>query len=98
MEDKDGNRLFINDYYFDVGTPQASAILWVKVVDDQDKLVSGTDVEIDGFTRTTDGFGRVPFLLNAGKYDIEVVAKGKACTVDTCVGSGEIVDILCSLK
>lgn len=93
MEDKEGNRLFINDYYFDVGTPEAPGIFWVKVVDDQDKLVSGAEVEIDSFTRTTDNFGRVPFLLNTGKYEVTVSVNEEVSKAEADVEIGKTTEI-----
>ena len=98
MEDEDGNRLFINDYYFDVGAPEAPAILWVKVVDGEGELVSGADVEIGGFTRTTDGFGRTPFLLNTGEYKAAVTANGETLEKEAEVKSGETTEIVIGLK
>ncbi len=94
MEDEDGNRLFINDYYFDVGTPKAPGILWVKVVDDQGELVSGAEVEIDGFTRTTDGFARVPFLLNTGRYKVMATVKGKVHEAEADVELGKTTEVV----
>jgi len=94
MEDGDGKRLFINDYYFDVGTPEAPGILWVKVVDDQAELISGAQVEIDGFTRTTDGFGRVPFLLNTGRYKVTVTANGRVSETEVDVELGKTTEIV----
>ncbi|MEK7395452.1 MAG: glycoside hydrolase family 2 TIM barrel-domain containing protein [Candidatus Poribacteria bacterium] len=77
MTDSKGNLLFINDYYFDVDKPEAPGILWVKVVDKDNKPLSDATVEIGGFTRITDEFGRVPFLLHTGKYKVTATSKGK---------------------
>jgi len=94
LTDDSGNLLFINDYYFDVGTPEAPGILWVSVVDKDEKLISGANVEIDGFTRTTDIFGRVSFLLNTGKYKVKADVNGKIQEVETDAKIGEIKDIV----
>ena len=98
MEDMDGNRLFINDYYFDVGTSEAPAILWVKVMDEQGELISGADVEIDGFTRTTDGFGRVPFLLNTGGYKVTGTVNGNILETEVDVEAGGTTEISMRLR
>ncbi len=79
---------------FDVGMPEAPAILWVKVVDDQGELVSGAEIEIDGFTRTTDVFGRVPFLLNTGKYKVIATVKGKVHETEADVELGKTTEIV----
>jgi beta-galactosidase len=76
LTDDNDKLIFVNDYYFDVGDPEAPGILWVKVVDSNDKLISGANIEIDGFTRTTDVFGRVPFLLHTGKYKVKTEVNG----------------------
>lgn len=96
LEDRNGGTLFVNDYYFDVGSPEKPAILWVKVVDGQDNLVTGANVQIDGFTRTTDEFGRVPFLLNTGKHKVKVEAKGDVREVEAVVESGTTAEIVSS--
>jgi len=96
LEDWDGNMLFVNDYYFDVGPPEKPAILWVKVVDSQGKLISGANVQIDDFTRTTDEFGRVPFLLNTGSYKVKVEAGGKICEAETDAESGKTTEVVCN--
>lgn len=98
LEDQSGNLLFVNDYYFDVGTPEKPAILWVKVTDDQDRPVNGAHVQIDGFARTTDEFGRVPFLLNTGRYKAKVEAGGKVREVEAEVESGKTTEVVCSFK
>jgi beta-glucuronidase len=95
LEDQDGNTLFVNDYYFDVGTPEKPAILWVKVVDDQGNLLNGAHVQIDGFTRITDEFGRVPFLLNNGRYKVEAEIGGETREMEVEIESGEIKEIVC---
>lgn len=97
LEDQDGNTLFVNDYYFDVGPPEKPAILWVKVVDDQGNLLNGANVQTDGFTRITDEFGRVPFLLNTGRYRVEAEAGGETQEMDVEVKSGETKEIVCIL-
>jgi uncharacterized membrane protein len=94
MTDSKGNLLFINDYYFDVDKPEAPGILWVKVVDKDNKPLSDVTVEIGGFTRTTDEFGRVPFLLHTGKYKVKTAINGKIQEVVTDVNIGEIKDIV----
>jgi len=93
LTDDSGNLLFVNDYYFDVGTPEAPGILWVSVVDKDEKPISGANVEIDGFTRTTDVFGRVPFLLNTGKYKVKADVNGKIQEVETDVKIGETTEV-----
>ena len=97
LDDKNGTRLFANDYYFDVDTPEKPAILWVKVVDAQEKPVSGAVVEFDGFTRITDEFGRVPFLLNTGKYALSVTYAGTTRQIDVHVQSGKTTEIVCNM-
>ncbi len=95
LEDQDGNTLFVNDYYFDVGSPEKPAILWVKVVDDQGNLLDGANVQIDGFTRITDEFGRVPFLLNTGRYRVEAEIGGETRETEVEIESGETKEIAC---
>jgi uncharacterized membrane protein len=94
LTDDSGNLLFVNDYYFDVGAPEAPGILWVKVVDKDDKPISGANVEIDGFTRTTDVFGRVPFLLNTGKYKVKADVNGKIQEVETDAEIGKTTEVV----
>ncbi len=93
---KDSNRelLFVNDYYFDVGQPSAPCILWVKVTDKNENPLSNKNVQIEGFTRVTDEFGRVPFLLNTGKYKVKV----ENMELSAEVGSGETNEILFILE
>jgi len=98
LEDQDGDILFVNDYYFDVGSPEKPAILWVKIVDGQGKPIAGANVQIDGFTRTTDEFGRVPFLLNTGSYKVEVEANGKVREIEADVESGKTTDAVCNFS
>jgi beta-galactosidase len=93
LTDDSGNLLFVNDYYFDVGTPEAPGILWVSVIDKDEKLISGASVEIDGFTRTTDVFGRVSFLLNTGKYKVKADVNGKIQEIETDLKIGEIKEV-----
>jgi len=94
LKDGKGRTLFINDYYFDVGAPEPPAILWVKVVADQDKPVEGAEVEVNGFARITDGFGRVPFLLNTGSYKVKTEAEGKMREAEADVEAGKTTDIV----
>jgi hypothetical protein len=98
LEDGDGSVLFANDYYFDVGPPEKPAILWVKVVDDQSRLIDDANVQIDGFPRTTDEFGRVPFLLNTGRYEVEVESNGIICDAEADVESGKTREIICVIR
>lgn len=98
LEDRDGSVLFANDYYFDVGPPEKPAILWVKVVDDQSRLIADANVKINGFPRTTDEFGRVPFLLNTGRYKVKVESKGIICEAEADVESGRTDEIICTIR
>lgn len=94
LTDDNDELLFVNDYYFDVGEPEAPAILWVKVVDSNDKPISKANIEIDGFTRTTDAFGRVPFLLHTGKYIVKTSANNEIKETEAEIKIGEIKDII----
>ncbi len=84
----------MNDYYFDVGQPSAPCILWVKVTDKNENPLSNKNVQIEGFARVTDEFGRVPFLLNTGKYKVKV----ENMELEAEVGSGETNEILFVLE
>jgi len=94
MKDSTGNLLFINDDYFDVGDPEAPGILWVKVIDKDDNPISGANIEIDGFTRTTDVFGRVPFLLQTGTYKVKMEVNGEIQEVESEVKIGETTEVV----
>ena len=98
LEDKDGNVIFVNDYYFDVGAPEKPAILWVKVIDETGDLVNGANVTIDGFVRVTDEFGRVPFLLNTGNYKVKVETKEQKRYLEAQLASGDILEIVCNIS
>lgn len=93
MTDSKGDLLFINDYYFDVDKPEAPGILWVKVVDKDDNPLSDATVEIGGFTRVTDVFGRVPFLLHTGRYEVTAKVKGKMQKSEAEVEIGQTSEI-----
>ena len=93
MEDENEKLLFINDYYFDVGSPEKPAILWVKVTEDGEKPTANASVIVDGFTRITDEFGRVPFLLNSGKYKVIAKSKEKTSQTEAKVESGKVTEI-----
>jgi hypothetical protein len=94
MKDSKGNLLFINDDYFDVGDPEAPGILWVKVIDKDDNPIACANIEIDGFTRTTDEFGRVPFLLQTGKYKVKTEVNGKIQEVETEAEIGKTTEVV----
>lgn len=89
MKDSKEELLFVNDYYFDVGIPEAPCILWVKVTDKNNNPLPNKNVQVEGFTRTTDEFGRVPFLLNTGKHKV----KTESMEMETEVESGETKEI-----
>lgn len=97
LEDKSGDVIFANDFYFDVANPEKPGILWVKVVDKEGNLQNDARVSVDGFPRVTDEFGRVPFLLNTGKYKINVENKGQTRELEAEIESGNIIDIICEL-
>lgn len=56
--------------------------------------MSGAEVEIDGFTRTTDGFGRVPFLLNTGRYKVIATVEGKSHEMEADVKLGKTTEVV----
>ncbi|HGJ66294.1 TPA: hypothetical protein ENS27_13090 [bacterium] len=94
LTDDNDELLFVNDYYFDVDKPEAPGILWVKVLDSNDKPINEATVEIDGFTRTTDVFGRVPFLLHTGKYNVKTSVNSEIKETEAEIKIGEIKDIV----
>ncbi len=94
LTDDNDNLMFANDYYFDVGEPEAPGILWVKVADKNGDPINGANVEIEGFTRTTDDFGRVPFLLHTGEYRVEIKAENEIKETMVDIEIGENRDVI----
>jgi len=89
LQDLKGNRLFTNDLHFDIGSPEKPGVLWVETVDKQGNPLSGVTAEVRSFPKTTDAFGRVPFILNAGTYSVKVTGhKGQKREIEARVESG----------
>jgi len=65
-------RVFTNTFHFDVGTPERPALLWVEVQDREGAPVAGVTVEIGSIPKTTDAFGKLPFILNGGDLMMQV--------------------------
>ena len=65
-------RVFTNTLHFDVGTSEKPALLWVEVVDADGQPASGMTVDVGSRPKTTDAFGKLPFILNGGDYMMQV--------------------------
>ncbi len=72
IEDILTRRVFTNSLHFDVGAPERPALLWVETVDADGEPMAGMTIDIGGFPKTTDRFGKVPFILNGGDYTVQV--------------------------
>jgi hypothetical protein len=89
LTDANGKILFQNDLHFDVATPEKPAVFWIEAVDAKGNPLAGVKAEAREFVKTTDAFGKVPFLLNAGEHLITVTTlKGKEIEIEAKVESG----------
>jgi len=89
LYDSKNNLLFINDFHFDIGTPEKPGIAWIKMIDENGNPFEGIKVEIRDFSKITDSFGMVPFVLNAGKYFVKIQGFGQEKEIEIEVESGK---------
>ncbi len=76
LKDSAGKLLHQNEYYFDVEGEFTPAVLWVRVEDEEGRIVPGARVDLQGRRRTIDSVGEASYVVREGKYSITVAADG----------------------